>query len=106
MLIKIKNNDSVKAITPIVGNFIEVELKGYLYCIYRSHEDKTRLYLDVYPSDDSYESETTTYNGMLPVKRNIFDWLRNRISDYKTWLCNVTVNRKAIKAMRDKYDTK
>lgn len=39
---------------------------GYLYCIYRHPEHKTKLYLDVYPnSGDGIEGEKTIYSGYL-----------------------------------------
>lgn len=91
----------------ITADMIEISLNGIDYLIYRCPNDRNRLYLDTYscdPANKPYFDEITLYNGLLPVKRSIFGWIKNRYSDYKTYLYNVTVNRKAVKKLKDKLN--
>lgn len=80
-------------------SMVSIRHHGYDYVIYTDPKCKDRLYLDVYKGK---YAEDTSYNGLLPMRRSITDYLRNRFSDYKTWLYNVTINRKVIKQLKEK----
>jgi hypothetical protein len=82
-------------------SMVSIRHMGYDYVIFADPKRKDRLYLDVYRGK---AAEGTSYNGILPKKRSIIDHLRNKFIDYKTRLYNVTLNRKAIKQLKEKLN--
>lgn len=104
MEIELINTNNMPTIHKKVNySMVSIRHKGYEYVICTYSECKDRLYLDVYKGEEGDDLDTS-YNGLLPIKRSIIDHLKNRFIDYKTWLYNVTINRKAIKALKEKIN--
>lgn len=95
----IDTRDMTTANKKVNYSMVSIRHHGYDYVIYTDPKYKDRLYLDVYKGK---YAEDTSYNGLLPMGRSIIDYLKNRFSDYKTWLYNVTINRKVIKQLKEK----
>ena len=78
----IDTKDMATADKKVNYSMVSIRHHGYDYVIYTDPKCKDRLYLDVYKGK---YAEATSYNGLLPMRRSIIDYLKNKKIQFNPW---------------------